>query len=145
VKILGGTDKPAVGVAFGVERLMKKLVEKGKYLVSLKPNVYLVQIGDPAKRLSFKLLEEFRKENILLGESLGKESLKAQLSTADKLGVNYVLILGQQEVLDGMIILKDMSSGIQELIPLEKIIGEVKKRLKNKRNKHFKIKNSLTS
>jgi len=133
VEILGGTDKPAVGVAFGVERLMKKLVEKGKYLVSLKPNVYLVQIGDPAKRLSFKLLEEFRKENILLGESLGKESLKAQLSTADKLGVNYVLILGQQEVLDGMIILKDMSSGIQELIPLEKIIGEVKKRLKKQK------------
>jgi len=133
VEILGGTYKPAVGVAFGVERLMKELVEKGKSLVLPRPSVYLVQIGDPARRLSFKLLEQFRKENIFLGENLGKESLKAQLSAANKLGVNYVLILGQQEVLDGMIILKDMSSGIQELIPLEKIICEVKKRLKKQK------------
>ena len=112
---------------------MKELVGKGKNFIMPKPNVYLVQIGDPARRQSFKLLEQFRKENIFLGESLGKESLKAQLSAADRLGVNYVLILGQQEVLDGMIILKDMSSGIQELIPLEKIIGEVKKRLKKQK------------
>jgi len=133
VEILGGAYKPAVGVAFGVERLMKELTEKGKSLVLPKPSIYLVQIGDPARMLSFKLLEQFRKENIFLGENLGKESLKAQLSAADKLGVNYVLILGQQEVLDGMIILKDMSSGIQELIPLEKIIGEVKKRLKKQK------------
>ncbi len=133
VEILGGTYKPAVGVAFGVERLVKELIEKGKNLIEPKPSVYLVQIGDQARRESFKLLEQFRKENIFFGESLGKESIKAQLSAANKLGVNYVLILGQQEVLDGMIILKDMNSGIQELIPLEKIINEVKKRLKKQK------------
>jgi len=133
IEILGGTHKPAIGVAFGIERLIKELIAKGKNFNVPKPNIYLVQIGDPARRQSFKLLEQFRKENIFLGESLGKESLKAQLSAADRLGVNYVLILGQQEVLDGMIILKDMSSGIQELIPLEKIISEVKKRLKKQK------------
>lgn len=130
---LGGAHKAAVGVAFGVERLINELIGKGKELVMPKPKVFLVQIGDAAKKQSFNLLEQFRKENIFLGESLGKKNLGAQLATADKLNVDYVLILGQEEVLNGMIILKDMKSGLQESIPLEKIIDEVKKRLKKQR------------
>lgn len=130
---LGGAQRPAVGVAFGVERLMNELIKKGKELVVPKPKVFLVQIGDAARRQSFKILEQFRKENIFLGENLGKESLRAQLTAANKLSVDYVLILGQEEVLNGMIILKDMDSGLQELIPLEKIANEVKKRLKKKK------------
>jgi histidyl-tRNA synthetase len=136
VEFLGGTSKPAVGVAFGVERLINQLVKNGKELVVSKPKIFLVQIGDAAKKQSFKLLEQFRKENIFLGESLGKESLRAQLAGANKLNVEYVLILGQEEVLNGMIILKDMNSGLQELIPLEKIINEVKKRLKKQKSKN---------
>jgi histidyl-tRNA synthetase len=128
-EIIGNLKKPAVGVAFGVERLMQGMIQSGKKFKLSTPNLFLVQIGESAKKMSFKILEQFRKENIPLGESLGKESLRSQLKTADRLGAKYVLILGQQEVLDGMIILKDMASGLQELISLEKIIPEVKKRL----------------
>jgi histidyl-tRNA synthetase len=128
---IGGIKKPAVGVAFGVERLMQEMVRQGKKFKPTVPKVFLVQIGEAAQKMSFKILEQFRKEKILLGENLGKENLKSQLKIADRLGVKYVLILGQQEVLDGMIILKDMNSGLQELIPWEKIVSEVKKRLKN--------------
>jgi len=129
-EIIGGIKKPGVGVAFGVERLMQEMIQGGKKFKSTKPELFLVQIGEAAKKMSFKILEQFRKENILLGENLGKENLRSQLKNADRLGVKYVLILGQQEVLDGMIILKDMNSGLQESIPLDKIISEVKKRLK---------------
>ncbi|HAM95416.1 TPA: histidine--tRNA ligase, partial [Candidatus Azambacteria bacterium] len=45
-------------------------------------------------------------------------------------GTQISLILGQKEVMDGNIILREMSSGVQEIIPLEKILNEVKKRLK---------------
>ena len=135
VELLGGTCKPAVGVAFGVERLINQIVKNGKELIVPKPKIFLVQIGDAAKKQSFKLLEQFRKENIFLGENLGKESLRAQLAAANKLNVDYVLMLGQEEVLNGMIILKDMNSGLQELIPLEKITDEVKKRLKKQKSK----------
>lgn len=138
VGFLGGINRSAVGVAFGVERLINDLIKKGKELILPKPKIFLVQIGDAAKKQSFKLLEQFRKENIFLAESLGKESLRAQLTAANKLKVDYVLILGQEEVLNGMIILKDMTSGLQELIPLEKIINEVKKRLKKQKIKNKK-------
>lgn len=132
-KVIGKIEKPGVGVAFGVERLMLEMIEQGKKFKIAKPEIFLVQIGDAAKKMSFKILEQFRKENIFLGESLGKENLRSQLKDADRLGVRYVLMLGQQEVLDEMVILKDMDSGLQEFIPLDKIIPEIKKRLKSKK------------
>lgn len=130
VEFLGGAAQPAVGVAFGVERLINQLEQNGKEFTLPQPQAFLVQIGDAARKKSFQLFDQFRRENIFVGENFGKESLRVQLTTANKLGVKYVLILGQEEVLNGMIILKDMNSGLQELIPLEKIVEEVKKRLK---------------
>ena len=128
-EIIGRIKKPGVGVAFGVERLMEEMIQRGKGFKSAKPEVFLVYIGEAAKKMSFKILEQFRKEKILIGENLEKNNLRAQLKNADRLGVKYVFMLGQQEVLDEMIILKDMNSGLQELIPLDKIIPEIKKRL----------------
>jgi len=131
VKMLGGPDTPAVGVAFGIERIIENL-KKEKKIAFPHPRVFLVQIGDTAQRKAITLLEKFRRENILVAENLGKASLRAQLKSADKLGVDYTLILGQKEVLDGMIILRDMRSGIQELLPLETIVLAIKKRLRQK-------------
>jgi histidyl-tRNA synthetase len=56
--------------------------------------------------------------------------LKAQLRIADKLGVDYTLILGQKEVLDQVIILREMKTGKQSTIKQDKIVKELKKRLK---------------
>ena len=95
-----------------------------------QPKLFLVQLGDLAKKKSLRLLEEFRKNNILIAESLGKHSIKTQLKLADKLEVKLTLIFGQKEALDNEMIIRDMTSGVQETIPLAKLIGEVKKRLK---------------
>ncbi len=129
VSVLGGPATPAVGVAFGVERIIEALKKKGKTIDFSRPKIFFVQIGDTAQRKAITLLESFRRNNIPLAESLGKSSLRAQLRNADRLGVDYTLILGQKEVLDDMIILRDMRSGIQELLPLETIVSVIKKRL----------------
>ena len=92
--------------------------------------VFLAQLGTLAKRKSLKLIEDFRQEGILIAESLGRDSLKAQLVKANKLNVRYVLILGQQESLEGKIIIRDMKEGRQEAVKLEKAVREMAKRLK---------------
>jgi histidyl-tRNA synthetase len=74
-------------------------------------------------------MEEFRRAGITVAESFGRDSIKAQLRVADRIGAEWVLILGQKEALDGSIILREMSSGAQEIVPQEKIIEIVKKRL----------------
>ncbi|MFA5392458.1 MAG: histidine--tRNA ligase [Candidatus Paceibacterota bacterium] len=129
VKLLGGLDRPAVGVAFGIERLIEELKVIKKKLEFPRPKVFLIQIGDAAKKQAFVLLEKLRKANILTEANLEKNNINSQIKNADRVNAPYALILGQQEVLDGMIILKDMASGLQETIPFDKIIEELKKRL----------------
>ena len=130
VKLLGGLDRPAVGVAFGVERLVEELKIIKKKFEFPKQKVFLIQIGDAAKKQAFILFEKLRKANISTEANLEKDNINSQIKNADRVNAPYALILGQQEVLDGMIILKDMASGLQETIPLERIIEELKKRLK---------------
>ncbi|PIS39417.1 MAG: histidine--tRNA ligase [Candidatus Nealsonbacteria bacterium CG08_land_8_20_14_0_20_38_20] len=131
VKLLGGKPTPACGASAGIERIALLLKEKGlKIPAAQKPKVFLAQLGDLAKRKTLKLVEEFREIGIPVSESLGRDSLKTQLNRADKIGVKWTLILGQKEALEGTIIIKNMESGAQEIVKLEKVVGEVKKRLK---------------
>ncbi|MDI6591705.1 MAG: histidine--tRNA ligase [Patescibacteria group bacterium] len=131
VKLLGGKETPACGGAAGIERIIGVMKEKGmKFLESAPPKIFLAQLGPLAKRKSLKILEDFRKQRILISESLGRDSLKAQLSRANKIGVKYVLILGQKEALEDTIIIRDMATGRQEIVKLEKVVKEVEKRLK---------------
>jgi histidyl-tRNA synthetase len=131
VKMLGGRDVPACGVAGGVERIVSVL--KTKELKTQKTNeakIFLAQLGGLAKKKSLKLLEEFRKAKIMVAESLSKDSLKAQLRAANKLGIKYVLLFGQREALDGEIVVRDMDSGTQEKLKLKDIVSEMKKKIK---------------
>lgn len=129
---LGGKSTPAMGGSIGVERVVNEMRRQELKVTSLKPKirVFLAQLGDMAKKKSLKLFGEFRKNNIYVSESFGRDSIKAQLRVADRLGADLALIIGQKEALDNTVIIKEMQSGIQEIVPLEKIIDEVKKRLK---------------
>lgn len=127
---LGGPKKPAVGAALGIERIIETLKNKGHKAPAVShPKVYLIQLGELAKKKAFKLIEEFRKHNVRVASSFEKDNLRAQLKNADRLGVDFSLILGQEEVINETIILRDMHSGLQETIPLAKIVEEIKKRL----------------
>ena len=131
VKLLGGEERKAVGGAIGIERVMMTMKEKE--IPSSKEgevSIFLAQLGEMAKRKSLKLLEELRKARINVAESFGRDSLKAQLKLADKLGVRYTLLLGQKEALEEVIIVRDMKTGKQDTIKLDKTISEMKKRLK---------------
>ena len=124
------SDLPAVGVSFGVERiaeLMKIMEISG--LIKPKAKVFLIQIGKPAKKKAFLLIEEFHKAGIKVIESLGRESLRAQLKIADKEEIEIALIIGQREVFEESIIIRDMKNGVQETVPLSKVVDEIKKRI----------------
>lgn len=131
IKLLGGRDIPAIGAAGGVDRiamLMKK--QDVKLPEALPPQIFIAQLGNLAKRKSLKLLNELWKANIRVAESFGRDSLKAQLARADKLGAKLTLILGQKEALEGTIIIRDMESGKQSNAKLDKAVQEVREMLK---------------
>lgn len=133
MKMLGGRDTPACGGGAGVERIVATLKEKLKQEnVAPAPvqKVFLAQLSDLAKRKSLRLFEEFRKARIQIAESFGKDSLKTQLRLADKIGAEYALILGQKEALEDAIIIRDMRTGRQETVKLDKVVKEMEKYLK---------------
>lgn len=131
VKLLGGKDTPAVGVAIGIERVLDLIRKQSKEpRVPQEPRIFLVQLGDLAKKRAFTLIEEFRKANIPVREALGRDSISAQLTLADKFDVDIAVIIGQKEALDKVAIIRDMKDGTQEIVSEEKIIELLKKRLK---------------
>lgn len=132
VKLLGGRDTPSCGVGIGVSRIMELMIDK-EIKVDKKqdqPQIFLAQLGQLAKRKSLKLFEEFRDAKIPMAESFSKDSLRSQLNTANKMGIRWVLIFGQKEALEDFITLRDMDSGVQKEITLNKVVQEMKAKIK---------------
>ena len=121
----------ACGGAGGVERIIAVMKEKEvKVLGRPEPIIFLAQLGDTAKSRALKLMDDLRKANIPTAESLDRDSLTAQLKTANKLNVKYSLIIGEEEASRNMLIIRDMKSGKQRLVKMEKVVAELKRKLK---------------
>lgn len=132
IEYMGGRPTPACGFAIGMERVILKIKEKNTPLKDEeKGDIFLAQLGDQARRKIMLLFEELRKAGFSVRQAFTKDSLKSQLEMANKIGVKYTLILGQKEVMDGTILIRDMESGIQEIIDYKKVVSEIEKRLNN--------------
>ena len=133
---LGGRPTPACGFGIGLERVIIKMREAVLGGADLpvgpkkKPvDIFFAQLAEQAKRLAMVLYEGLIDEGLSVAESFSKDSLKAQLELANKLGVRFTLILGQQELLDGTIIIRNMEGGEQEVIDSQKLVTVLQKKL----------------
>jgi len=131
IKMFSNRSVPACGVAFGVDRIVKQLkLENIKIQRKKPPQIFIAQIGELARQNALRIFEILRKEKFRVVENFTKDSLRSQLEIADKLKVKYTLIIGQDEVQNETVILRDMTSGNQEIIDQKKIVKELRKRLK---------------
>lgn len=129
MEFLGGHLTPAVGGACGVERLIAIMKARDiKPPVRTTKRVFLVHAGDSAKKKAIGLMKRLLAEGIPISEALAKETLKAQLKSADKEGMQLALILGQKEIYESSVIIRDMRTGLQESVSLDRIVEEIKKR-----------------
>lgn len=133
VEEMGGRPTPAAGFSLGIERSVSTLKQ---YLDAnqIKPpaqkyDAYFAQLGDQAKRRALKIINDLRLSHLKIDYNFSKNSLKSQLEAANSLQVPYALILGQKEVQDGTVIIRDMESGVQEIIDQKKLENALKKKL----------------
>ncbi len=131
METIGGHATPALGGALGVERIIAVMQAKGIVPPARSPKkVFLAHAGALAKKNAFSLREELRKSGICVTEALARESLGAQLKVADKEGIGLALILGQKEIYEHSVILRDLGAGTQESVLVAKVVDEIKRRLK---------------
>ncbi|MBI4993513.1 histidine--tRNA ligase [Candidatus Wolfebacteria bacterium] len=129
-EMLGGNKVHAVGGSVGLERAIEAMKSLGIEIPQKGvPDVFLIHIGDEAKKKNLVIFEELRRAGVKIIESFEKESLKSQLRLADKFGATLTLILGQREVFEESVIIRNMKTGVQESVALKKVVEEVKKRL----------------
>lgn len=131
VKKLGGVSTPASGAAMGLERVIESIKEKELWEIEEeKPQFWLAQLGVSAKREALPLFEDLRRDGFWVAKDFSGKSLSKQLSKANEMGVNYVIILAKKELIDGEAIIKDMETEEQVKVKLKDIKKEIKKRLK---------------
>jgi histidyl-tRNA synthetase len=124
IEELGGKPTPAIGFATGIERIIVNLKKQDVPVPALpRPQVFIAYVGDEAKYEAIKLASTLRRDGIGVIEALGSKSLKAQLRQANTLGAHYAVIIGEQEVKSGTVILRDMTTAQQKTIPLNQLPG----------------------
>lgn len=127
VKELGGPDIGAIGFALGMERL--RLVTSDQLPVNIQNLVYIISIGDEARKESLKILDNLRKNSVTSDTDYENKSLKGALRKANDLKARFVLIVGEDELKKCVVTLKDMVSGEQKEIIRDNLITELKSKL----------------
>lgn len=120
IEQLGGKPTPAVGFAAGVERLILALDKQ--HNTGIPPDIYLIHLGDEATVTASKIANDLRLNcgKIVVMETM-RRSLKAQMREAGRCGANTTIILGEKELAENNIIVKDMSTGNQNEVPISEI------------------------
>ena len=123
VEICGGPPTPGIGFALGIERILLALERQGIKLPGLtRPEVFVVTAGDQAADAAFRLLFKLRSGGIPADKDYMGRSLKAQMKYAGKTGVRYAVIIGEEEVKKGLVLVRDMRTGTQEAVAADQAV-----------------------
>ncbi|MFL2640258.1 MAG: histidine--tRNA ligase [Dehalococcoidia bacterium] len=124
IEQIGGANTPGVGFGSGIERIIMNLKEQNTDLkndIPQKISLYIAHIGDESKEISLRLLGTLRNLGIQVNASSKSRSLKAQLRSANTMGVTHSLILGPDEIEHKQIKILEMGSGEESKIQIDQV------------------------
>jgi histidyl-tRNA synthetase len=131
IESYGGRETGSVGWSLGMDRVVSAMKKEELDVPDrTKTKVFLAQLGKEAKKKAFKLMDQLQEEEIPTRTALAKDSLRDQLKMANRSGAEITLILGEKELQDKTIIIRDMKEGTQDIVPLKTAIKKIKKRIK---------------
>lgn len=127
IEEMGGNPTPAVGFATGLERLLLAL-ESQNLLPEKNRSVdtYIVALGEAAQAEGFKLLNSLRQQGLSAAMDFAGRSMKAQMKQANKLGAKYSVILGEDEIAEGVVMLRSMEDSSQAKVPMNQVAEKIK-------------------
>ena len=122
LKTIGNKDIPAVGFAAGVERIMLLLGESVK---KESPKVYIAWLGEEVKEYAFKIAEALRKNNVNAYIDFDGRSMRAHMKKSDKLGIDFAVIIGTEEMESGKVLLKNLAEREQENLEIAELVEKL--------------------
>ncbi len=114
VEQLGGSSTPAIGWAIGMERLVMLLSTKQDPITHSKPQFYVVNKGDKAESFSLIVARMLRLNKHIVELDLTRAAFNKQLKRADRSGARWAILIGDNEAIEGEVILKDLRSSSKE-------------------------------
>jgi histidyl-tRNA synthetase len=127
VEELGGPATPGIGFGMGVERVLIALQAlEAEAKPGREPWVFVVALGQEATHLAVGILSELREGGLRADTDFAGKSLKSQLREANRSGARYALLLGDDEIAAGKVVLKDLLENTQEDVPLNSYIEALK-------------------
>ncbi len=119
---IGGRNIPGIGFALGMERLILTLEKQGiKLPVNRNIDLYITTIGKKAKREAFKYINELRKIGLKTEMDFLDRSVKGQMKASDRMNATYTIILGDDELHKGKATIRNMKTGDEVEIKLDKL------------------------
>ncbi|MFH1088224.1 MAG: histidine--tRNA ligase [Patescibacteria group bacterium] len=116
-KLLGGPNTPAVGYAGGVERTIDTLKKQEVVIPEMaKTDVFIVQLGERARDKALNIIGQLEQVGLRVSSLMGQGSIQLQLKSASDLNSPLVIIIGDQEVHDKNVIMRDMHDRAQETV-----------------------------
>lgn len=122
---LGGGHLPGVGFGLGVDRIAM-LVEAGQSFTPPAIRVFVVAIGEDARRAAFPMVTQLRASGIAADFDLADRGMKGQFRSADRSGAPKVIVIGEREMATGSFTVKDMLSGEEETIMGDALVSYLK-------------------
>lgn len=117
IENLGGSPTPAVGFAVGIERLILLMQNTGvPFGEEPTVTVYLAGMDEPSRKKAFAIAQELRRNGISAEIDLMGRSIKAQFKYAGKTGAKYVAVIGSNELENGVMSVKNMSTSTSETV-----------------------------
>jgi len=122
---LGGKQTPAVGFAAGLERILIAMDEFDTDQKIQADKIYLIGLGDAVRPTMLKILSDVRKAGLIMEFDSLRRSIKSQMREANKIGASLAIIIGDKELKDKSVQIKDLKNGQQESIPIDSIISYI--------------------
>tara|TARA_X000001036_G_scaffold365077_1_gene349451 strand:+ start:326 stop:1582 length:1257 start_codon:yes stop_codon:yes gene_type:complete len=126
VESLGGKSTPAVGFAAGFERILLAMDNDNELVEKNIKKIYLIGLGDKVRSTMTKILGQIRNEGFYIEFDPLRRSIKSQLRESNKLGSSITIILGEKEMEEQCVQIKDLSNGNQQSVPFDSIISYLK-------------------
>lgn len=122
---LGGQDLSGIGYGLGVDRAILALETEGITLEGSdsRVDVYGIALGAAAKRRMTGIINDLRKAGIAADMSFGDRGLKGAMKGADRAGARFALVLGDQELENGTVAVKDLAAHEQRDVELSQLVA----------------------